>query len=99
MTIEPFQSFSYFKRRAIREINYMAATKVGIEFKSRFWEKAGQFGGKSITDLPIRFTYYPSQGIGTKGPAVMLASYTWADEAMTWNGLSDEDRIQYALRT
>ncbi|MGG3467480.1 flavin monoamine oxidase family protein [Neobacillus pocheonensis] len=97
VTIEPFYSFSYYKRRAIREINYMAATKVGIEFKSRFWERYGQFGGKSITDLPIRFTYYPSQGIGTKGPAVLLASYTWADEAMTWNGLSDEDRIQYAL--
>ena len=28
----------------------------------------------------------------------MVASYTWADEALTWDGLSDEDRIQYALR-
>ncbi|MED3564259.1 flavin monoamine oxidase family protein [Bacillus xiapuensis] len=96
--IEPFHSFSYYKRRAIREINYMAATKVGIEFKSRFWERYGQYGGKSITDLPIRFTYYPSQGIGTNGPAVIVASYTWADEAMTWNGLSDEDRIFYSLK-
>lgn len=96
--IEPFHSFSYYKRRAIREINYMEATKVGIEFKSRFWEKYGQFGGKSITDLPIRYTYYPTQGLGTTGPAVILASYTWADEALTWNGLSNEDRIQYALK-
>ncbi|MDN3015616.1 flavin monoamine oxidase family protein [Paenibacillus sp. BSR1-1] len=96
--VEPFHSFSYYKRRAIRELNYMAATKVGIEFKSRFWEKEHQFGGKSITDLPIRYTYYPSQGIGTKGPAVVLASYTWADEALTWNGLSNEDRIHYALK-
>nr|WP_236619656.1 flavin monoamine oxidase family protein [Bacillus sp. 1NLA3E] len=95
--IEPYQSFSYYKRRAIRELNYMAATKIGIEFKSRFWERYDQFGGKSITDLPIRFTYYPSQGIGTKGPALVLASYTWADEAMTWNGLSNEERVQYAL--
>lgn len=98
VTIGPFNSFSYYKRRAIREINYMAATKIGLEFKSRFWERYGQYGGKSITDLPIRFTYYPSQGIGTKGPAVLLASYTWADEALTWNGLSDEDRIQFALK-
>ena len=96
--IEPYHSFTYYKRRAIREINYMAATKVGIEFKSRFWERHGQYGGKSITDLPIRFTYYPSQGIGKEGPAVVLASYTWSDEALTWNGLSDEDRIQYALK-
>jgi monoamine oxidase len=96
--VEPYHSFSYYKRKAIRELNYMAATKVGIEFKSRFWEREHQYGGKSITDLPIRFTYYPSQGIGTKGPAVVLASYTWADEALTWNGLSNEDRIQYALK-
>ncbi|WP_042375477.1 flavin monoamine oxidase family protein [Neobacillus jeddahensis] len=96
--VEPYHSFSYYKRRAIRELNYMATTKIGIEFKSRFWEKYNQFGGKSITDLPIRFTYYPSQGIGTQGPAVVLASYTWADEAGTWEGLSNEDRIQYALK-
>lgn len=98
VTIEPYHSFSYYKHRAIRELNHMAATKIGIQFKNRFWEKYGQYGGKSITDLPIRFTYYPSQGIGTQGPAVVVASYTWADEAMTWNGLSDSDRIQYALK-
>lgn len=96
--IEPFDSFSYYKRRAIRELNYIASTKIAIEFKSRFWERIGQYGGKSITDLPIRFTYYPSYGIQTAGAAVVLASYTWADEALTWDSLSDEERIQYALK-
>lgn len=96
--IEPYDSFSYHKRRAIRELNYMASTKIAIEFKSRFWERSYQYGGKSITDLPIRFTYYPSYGIGTMGPAVVLASYTWADEALTWDSLSNEERIQYALK-
>lgn len=73
---EPYHSFSYYKRRAIRELSYMSATKIGIEFKSRFLEKAGQRGGKSITDLPIRFSYYPSTGIVENGHAVVLASYT-----------------------
>jgi monoamine oxidase len=95
--IEPYHSFSYYKRKAIRELSYMEATKIGIEFKSRFWERENQFGGKSITDLPIRFTYYPSQGIGTTGPAVVLGSYTWADEALVWNGLSRKERIHYTL--
>ncbi|MGJ7913822.1 flavin monoamine oxidase family protein [Neobacillus sp. LXY-1] len=95
--IEPYGSFSYYKRRAIRELNYLASTKIGIEFKSRFWEKEGQLGGKSITELPIRFTYYPSYGIGSNGPAVVLASYTWADEALTLDSLSESERIQYAL--
>ncbi len=96
--IQPYNLFSYYKRRAIRELNYIAATKIAIEFKSRFWEKAGQCGGKSITDLPIRFTYYPSSGIHTPGAAIVLASYTWADEALTWDSLPDRERIRYALK-
>ncbi|MED2792152.1 flavin monoamine oxidase family protein [Bacillus wiedmannii] len=96
--VQPYHLFSYFKRRAIRELNYIAATKIAIEFKSRFWEKARQCGGKSITDLPIRFTYYPSYGIHTPGTAIVLASYTWADEALTWDSLPQRDRIRYALK-
>ncbi|MBE5105104.1 flavin monoamine oxidase family protein [Bacillus thuringiensis] len=96
--VQPYDLFSYFKRRAIRELNYIAATKIAIEFKSRFWERMGQCGGKSITDLPIRFTYYPSYGIHTPGAAIVLASYTWADEALTWDSLPNRDRIQYALK-
>ncbi|MED1089384.1 flavin monoamine oxidase family protein [Bacillus paramycoides] len=96
--VQPYHLFSYFKRRAIRELNYIAATKIAIEFKSRFWERAGQCGGKSITDLPIRFTYYPSYGIHTPGAAIVLASYTWADEALTWDSLSNRERIRYALK-
>lgn len=94
---EPYDSFSYYKRVAIRELNYMASTKIGIEFKSRFWEKEGQYGGKSITDLPIRFTFYPSYGIGTPGPAVITASYIWADEALTLESLPEKEQIHYAL--
>ncbi|MGC4377623.1 flavin monoamine oxidase family protein [Fictibacillus sp. Mic-4] len=96
--IQPYQSFSYFKRKAIRELNYMASTKIGLQFKSRFWEKYGQYGGKSITDLPIRFSYYPSVGIGSSGPAIVIASYTWADEALTWEGLSNDERVRHALQ-
>jgi len=95
--LDPYESFSYYKRRAIRELNYMASTKIMIEFKSRFWERVGQYGGRSITDLPIRFSYYPSYGIGTEGHAVLLASFTWADEALVWDSLSEQERIQYAL--
>ncbi|MDM5238717.1 flavin monoamine oxidase family protein [Bacillus cereus] len=96
--IQPYDLFSYYKRRAIRELNYIAATKIAIEFKSRFWERSRQCGGKSITDLPIRFTYYPSYGIQSPGAAIVIASYTWADEALTWDSLSHRERIRYALK-
>ncbi|WP_026678924.1 flavin monoamine oxidase family protein [Fictibacillus gelatini] len=95
--VEPYHSFSHNKWKVIRELHYMPATKIGIKFKSRFWEREGQYGGKSITDLPIRFTYYPSHGIGSSGPAMVLASYTVGPEAALWDGLPEGDRIQNAL--
>lgn len=95
--IEPYEAFSYNKRKAIRKLNYFSATKIALEFKSRFWEKSGILGGRSVTDMPIRFTYYPSDRIGSEGNAIMIASYTWADEALVWDSLSNEDRIQFAL--
>ena len=52
---QPYNFFSYFKRGAIREFNYIASTKIAIEFKSRFWKRVGQFG---INLLRIcRFVY------------------------------------------
>lgn len=56
--VEPFDSISHEKWKAIRELHYMPATKIGIQFKSRFWEEQGQLGGRIITDLPIRYAYY-----------------------------------------
>ncbi|MFC4768580.1 flavin monoamine oxidase family protein [Effusibacillus consociatus] len=55
--VEPRDSFSHNKWKAIREMNFAISTKIAIEFKSRFWEREGLMGGKTVTDLPIRFTY------------------------------------------
>jgi len=95
--ILPQSSFSYNKWRAIRTIHYMASTKIGLQFSNRFWEKDGLYGGMSITDLPIRFSYYPSTGFGSDGPAVIVASYTWEDDALYWDSLSQNEQIQQAL--
>lgn len=69
--------FSQEKRKAIRELNYDAATTVLIEFKERWWEKAPYniVGGGTTTDLANRFIYYPSQDIGKEGNGLMLACY------------------------
>ncbi|MCA9779666.1 MAG: flavin monoamine oxidase family protein [Candidatus Eremiobacteraeota bacterium] len=85
---------SHGKRQAIRELNYDPATKILLEFKSRFWERDGIRGGGSITDLPIRFSYYPSHGDSN----VLLASYTWSNDALRWDNLPEKDRIRFALR-
>jgi monoamine oxidase len=96
--VEPINSFSRNKWKAIRELHYVQSTKTGIQFKSRFWEREGLYGGKTISDLPNTYTQYPSYGIGRPGPGVILASYTWEDNAVPWDSLGDETRLEYALR-
>jgi monoamine oxidase len=98
INIEPYDTFSFEKWRAIREIHYAPSVKVGIEFSERFWEKEGIKGGKLTTDLPNRFAHYPSHGIGEAGPAVMLASYNWEDNAQLWDSLAPTHRVQEALQ-
>lgn len=96
--IVPRDLFSYNKYKAIRQLHYVASTKIGLQFRSRFWEKEGNVGGKMISDLPIRYSYFPSQQIGTSGPGVVLASYTWEDNASLWDSQSEQDQIKYALQ-
>ena len=78
-------ALSYPKRRAITAMHYDAATKVLLEFKNRFWEQGDQgfTGGGCATDSPNRFTYFPSHVPESRG-GVVLASYTWSDDAQRW---------------
>jgi monoamine oxidase len=55
-------------------------------------------GGGSVTDNPNRFMYYPSHPVpGSKG-GVVLASYSWADDAARWDSMSNDERYAFALR-
>ncbi|MCP2168552.1 flavin monoamine oxidase family protein [Goodfellowiella coeruleoviolacea] len=89
---------SYPKRRAIAALHYDSATKVLLEFRTRFWERGpdGFTGGGCVTDSPNRFTYFPSHVPHSRG-GVVLASYTWSDEAMRWDSLTDDERYAFAL--
>ncbi len=90
--------FSHNKQRAIRELHYDSSTKVLLEFSRRFWEKDDNiYGGGHITDLPSRFIYFPGDKMGTDEGGVVLASYTWADDAIRWDSLTPEQRYRDAL--
>ncbi|MBN3326093.1 OXLA oxidase, partial [Atractosteus spatula] len=84
------------KREALRNVHYDSSTKIFLVFKERFWEKEGIRGGKSITDRPSRFIYYMNEAFES-GVGVVLASYTWSDEATFFLGMSDEDCQELAL--
>ncbi len=59
-------------------------------------EDDGIFGGGSVTDLAIRSMYYPDQG-RESGRGVLLASYTWSEDAQRWGSLHPDERISQAL--
>ncbi|XP_072019401.1 L-amino-acid oxidase-like [Amphiura filiformis] len=84
------------KQKAIRSVHYDCSTKIVLVFSKPFWEDQGIRGGRSITDLPSRFVYYPSHA-SKYGLGVLLASYTWGDDATKFSGLSDEDCLKRAL--
>lgn len=94
----PFESVSYNKRKVIRQIHYANSTKIGLQFKTKFWEKYGLYGGKLTTDLPIKFAYFPSHGQGAvDDTGIMLASYTWEDDSSIWDNMTQAERIKIAL--
>ncbi len=85
-------------RDAIDAVPYVAATKIGLEFKRRFWEEdEAIYGGISFTDLPIQQIAYPSTGYGGPGKAVLLGAYMFGTYAYEFTSLAPSERIAKAL--
>jgi monoamine oxidase len=95
--VEILKPFSREKQRAIRELHYDSSAKILFQCRRRFWEEDdGIFGGGTMTDLPVRSIYYPDHGRET-GRGILVASYSWAEDAQRWGSLSHADRISQAL--
>lgn len=95
--IEVLKPFSRPKQRAIRQLYYDAAGKIFFQCRRRFWEEdEGIVGGRTLTDLAIRNVYYPEHGRET-GRGVLIASYTWSQDAQRWGSLEPHDRIEQAI--
>ncbi|XP_042368701.1 L-amino-acid oxidase-like [Plectropomus leopardus] len=97
MDFEP--PLSTQKMVALRSVHYESSTKIILTFSEKFWERDGIRGGKSITDGPSRFIYYPSHSFpNNPNIGVLLASYTWSDDSLLFLGASDEELKELALR-
>ncbi|UXI03707.1 flavin monoamine oxidase family protein [Photobacterium sp. TY1-4] len=96
-------SWSAGKYQAIRSLKMTNAVKVALGFRTRFWEQQGPYsqgmeGGQSNTDLASRSIVYPSFGIGESGPAYLLSSYSWQNDADKFSHLSEAEALEATLR-
>ena len=96
-TVEVTPELSRGKRRAIRQLNYHASTKILFQVRERIWETDdGILGGATVTDLPVRRLNYPAPD-PTTSRGVLLASYTWGQDALQWGAMDEETRLEEAL--
>jgi len=95
--VEQLTPFSHEKQRAIRQLNYSASTKILFQVRERIWEaEDGIYGGATVTDLPIRRINYPTPDPSTSR-GILLASYTWSQDALRWGAMDEETRLEEAL--
>ncbi|UOQ42811.1 flavin monoamine oxidase family protein [Halobacillus salinarum] len=92
----PFESVSFQKRKAICELPSVPSIKIGMEFKHRFWETMNY--GNIISDQPIRFTYPSSHQNPFNSSGVLLASYSWGQNALLWNSVSPSQMTEMVLK-
>ncbi|MBB6226369.1 monoamine oxidase [Polymorphobacter multimanifer] len=83
---------------AIAAVPYSNSVKVGLEMKTRFWEEENAiYGGISFTDRPISMISYPSGGMHSDGPGVILGAYTFGAASYKFAGMSPDERVRTVL--
>ena len=85
-------------KAAIDQLPYLAALKVGLQFKRRFWEEDEDiYGGHTYTNLPNATIGYPMWDYFSKGKGVLLGAYTFGRAAYIAASKPPEERIKDAL--
>ncbi|KAK6345942.1 hypothetical protein TWF730_010281 [Orbilia blumenaviensis] len=83
------------QKDAIRSLHYDHSVKVALKFSYPWWIKDCGItqGGIGSTDIPLRTCVYPSYNLDTPHdkPAVLLASYTWAQDASRMSSLVNKE--------
>ncbi|MET0773838.1 MAG: FAD-dependent oxidoreductase [Candidatus Limnocylindrales bacterium] len=82
----------------LRNVYYGRAHKIFLSFNRRWWVDEGITHGASITDLPIRQVVYTPAGQDPSGQrGVLIGSYAWEQDSMSWSNLTEHERISQAL--
>lgn len=86
------------KYRVMRQLNYECATKILLSFNVSWWYTQEHInGGQLITDLNLRNVYYPCIINNRTDGGTLLVAYTYTQDALVWQSLSDFEAIDLAL--
>ncbi len=83
-------------RRRIQSVTPIPAFKLFLFYKTRWWERLGITVGRSVSDLPLRQTYYfaPDRKSGrTSDYGLLMASYSDAGAVAFWSSLIQDDPL------
>ncbi|KAF5690637.1 amino-acid oxidase [Fusarium denticulatum] len=104
-TIAKSKPFAPLQEMAIRDVRYVEVTKILLQYKTRWWNdvfnraKQGDDGGL-VSDLPIRYTMFPVTAENSQFKhahrGVIMAAYTFEQDATILGSLSPDRRIQIA---
>lgn len=103
--IRKTRNFTSKQEMAVRGVRYVEVTKVLLQYKTRWWEQVFTdhrqgFDGGLVSDLPIRYTMFPktegNQQFDRSRRGVIMAAYTFEQDATILSALSPERRIQIA---
>ena len=92
--VEVQPPFSELKRRAIAELQYESATRVILQCRTRYWEKAG-YNGFGISDLPQEIFHPTFDQPGTRG---LLVFYVFESVGQRVSAMSEGERVKFALQ-
>ncbi|WP_204493277.1 flavin monoamine oxidase family protein [Archangium primigenium] len=76
------------QRMLLNSVMTMPAFKLFMGFERAWWEKLDLSSGRSISDLPLRQTYYFGSD-PSDGHALLMTSYNDAGTVSFWKGLKD----------
>jgi monoamine oxidase len=86
--------------KLIKSVTPQPAFKIFSTYQKPWWKDLKLTLGRSLTDLPIRQTYYwaNSQGEPIKdGPAMLMASYDDGNNPDFWSGYRDWEGAKFKL--
>ncbi len=87
--------------KLIKSVTPKSAFKIFSTYPTPWWQKLNLSLGRSLTDLPLRQTYYwaDSQGNPVKsGPAMLMASYDDGTNTEFWDGYRDLSSTKWKLK-